>query len=114
MSNLTLDKAYVAALNATKGGKPARKKFQYPAPILAVYDYGDKVADRYTVILDPKRGFERERDGLYQALGLSSNPSHPQGVSMFTTSAMGRNIGRKIAWEELPEKVRKHVAARLR
>jgi hypothetical protein len=74
-------------------------------------DYGD----RYTVLF---KGLSC--DGYTAYLGLSSNPTHPQGCSMWgegrnyeIAAYRYRNGKHRIRWLDLPENVRKHVIARV-
>jgi hypothetical protein len=85
-----------------------------PAAVLSVHDNGGTTADRYTVVLDPKHGFEKERSsGLYQCIGLSSNPNSPQGFSQFSSCMRGRHLGRRVKWSALPANIREHIKGRL-
>lgn len=80
-----------------------------PKLVIGVYDNGGKTHDRYTVATSIKEG-----PGLKQCLGLSSNPSHPQGFSQFGSCQVGTHLGKKIPWGKLPPEIRKHAAARLK
>jgi hypothetical protein len=83
------------------------------SPILAIYDNGGKTFDRYTVILSQK--FMRpSKKSYYVALGLSFNPDSPQGFSQFGEAILGSHLGKKIPWNQLPERVRKHITRRLK
>ena len=71
--------------------------------ISAVYDNGGKTVDRYTVVFN---------DG--SCLGLSSNPTHPQGFSQWGQGVVeGPHLGTKIRLAELPKHVQKHIAERM-
>lgn len=76
--------------------------------IIAVYDNGGKTFDRYTVVVDSYLD-----DDMYECLGLSSEPTGPQGFSQFCSCQMGPHLGKKLKFEELPENVQKHVKARI-
>jgi len=86
-----------------------------PEPM--VYDNGGATADRYTLF--PRgRGwgaFVNRSTGhlVRNALALSDAPSHPQGFSQWCECAPGRHLGRRIAWADLPERIRRHVEARI-
>lgn len=74
-----------------------------PAEVLACYDSGPRVADRYTVLFggrlyDPAWG----RNVL--ALGMSEYPSHPQGIGQTLELPAGdrAGLGRKVKWADLP------------
>ena len=84
--------------------------FDQPRALLRVYDFGD-TSDRYTVVLK-RRGYDLPYP-LYPCLGLSGAPEHPQGVSQFGDCKLGRHLGKRIAWGDLPENVQAHVAGRI-
>lgn len=78
--------------------------------IIACYDNGGKTFDRYTIVFDSKHDVQ----GLFnECLGLSNDPSSPQGFSQFSGCQMGRHLGKKLRFEQLPEHVQKHVLARI-
>ncbi len=70
------------------------------------YDNGGKTFDRYTVVYMNQP--ERER-GLYAAIGASEEPFHPMGFGQHCTAMPGRHLGRRIAFEDLPQDVQKMV-----
>lgn len=80
-------------------------------PKITVYDNGGKTFDRYTIVLHGKEW--AERGGLTTMLGLSHNPTHPQGFSQWTSGTPGRHLGRKITFSRLPKNIQSHVRARL-
>ena len=72
---------------------------------IACYDDGKSV-DRYTVVyLDEPAG----EPGLYAAVGMNASPFHPQGFGQHTTAMLGRHLGRRIPFGQLPEDCRKLV-----
>jgi hypothetical protein len=81
---------------------------------LRCYDNGGKTADRYT-ILPPRWArdeFYNERlygHRLWNCLGASADPFHPQGVGMCGSAAAGPHLGKRIAFADLPEAVQ-HAA----
>jgi hypothetical protein len=78
--------------------------------IIACYDNGGKTVDRYTVVFNTKHDVQ----GKYnECLGLSSNPSDPQGFSQFSGCTLGRHLGKKVAFKDLPENIQKHVEVRI-
>jgi hypothetical protein len=104
-----------------------------PVYILDVLDNNGKTADRYTVLfsfpisyaLDKfgaflKAGAKGEYGNTYiQYLGMSDNPSHPQGVSMWGEMKAYEAAGyryrckhQRIRWNDLPQVIRDHVRAR--
>jgi hypothetical protein len=80
-------------------------------PKITVYDNGGKTFDRYTIVLHGKEWVER--GGLTTMLGLSHNPTHPQGFSQFTSGTPGAHLGKKITFSRLPKNIQDHVRARL-
>jgi hypothetical protein len=84
-----------------------------PTKILAVYDNGGKSMDQYTIVTDNVVGSSPQRK-LYGALGCSKNPTHPQGFSQFGTAVLGKHLGKRIKFAELPKNVQEHVLIRLR
>jgi hypothetical protein len=82
--------------------------------ILAVYDHGDDVTDRYTVVLNwPEYGTGSE-ETEYMALGLSDHPDSPNmGVSQWSTAVLGPHLGKEIALDDLPENVKRHALERI-
>ena len=79
---------------------------------ISVWDDGDKVADRYTVVF-----LDTEQDGKVDYLGMSGAPFHPQGFcqhgSMPIDAVAYRGRGgcfeKRIAFADLPEDCRKAV-----
>ena len=65
------------------------------------YDAGEKVAERYTVLY--LKFFRITRHGkLYEGRGMSTYPSHPQGIGMCCETARGRHNGKRIPFTSLP------------
>lgn len=91
----------------------ARWMEQAPEYVLAVYDNGGKTCDRYTVLFGGSL-WEPALGRNVQYLGLSSNPSHPQGFSQWgeMPAANRGACGKHINWLDLPENVRGHVISR--
>jgi len=85
---------------------------------LQIYDNEGKTFDRYTVV-DVRDAIEvTERFGgtkqYYQCLGLSSNPSDPQGYSMWGGCILGKHLGKRIEFAELPENIQQHIIQRFK
>jgi hypothetical protein len=80
-----------------------------PKAITHVYDNGGKTADRYTIVTDIPEG-----RGMFACIGMSSAPTHPQGVSQWSSCQVGRHLGKKIPWAKLPAHIHNHAAARVR
>ena len=85
-----------------------------PDYVLACYDAGDKLADRYTVLLGGEY-WEPSMGNKVQYLAMSDAPWHPQGFSQFgeMLSYDRRACGKQIAWLDLPRAARDHAEARL-
>jgi len=75
-----------------------------------VYDNGGDTADRYTVISSDD--LKNPSGGLVDMLGLSDNPSSPQGVSMFSQGKAGNHLGKKIKFSSLEKHIQKHIQSR--
>jgi len=82
-----------------------------PVQVTAVWDNGGKTLDRYTVAVEP--GPDWPRGPYVPMLAMSIDAASPQGVSQWTPGIPGPQLGREILWEELPEQIRAHAAARL-
>lgn len=74
-----------------------------------VYDNGGKTADRYTAVYLSMR----EGSGLYGARAMNETPFHPQGIGMFVSAALGRHLGKRIAFEALPVDCQKLIRSDL-
>jgi len=69
------------------------------------YDDGGKSVDRYTVVyMDQPEGH-----GHYNCVGMSAAPFHPQGVGQHSIAKVGRHLGKRIKFEDLPEDCQKMV-----
>lgn len=74
------------------------------------YDNGGKTVDRYTVVyLD----FPERLPGFFLSLGMSEDPSHPQGFCQHTVAMFGAHLGRRVPFQTLPECCRRVVRADL-
>jgi hypothetical protein len=68
--------------------------------IYRIYDNGGRSFDRYTVYL---AGRDAVRDlGQRMCLGMSGNPTSPQGFCQHSEGIVGRHNGRKIGLADLP------------
>jgi len=97
--------------------KRARKQWLIGAPeyVLSVYDNGGKTCDRYTVLIGGTLHDDLlSMDRKVAFLGMSDNPTHPQGFSQWgeMPSHNRQACGKHIAWRDLPEAIRKHVISR--
>ena len=82
--------------------------------VLSVHD-DSRYADRYTVYFVPDpRDYTGSSDCVIPYLACNDTPTHPAcGFSQFgEVDCTQRQTDHRIAWESLPENVRKHVVAR--
>ena len=77
-----------------------------PGHVRSVWDNGGRTIDRYTVVIEQDMGKD-----LWAMLGLSEDPE--RGFSQFGECTEGTHLGKRIQWEDMPEKVRRHAAARM-
>ena len=78
--------------------------------IKSVWDNRGATIDRYTVVFNDSWN---DNALTFEALGLSDNPTHPQGFSQFCPAVEGEHLGHKLAFEDLPEHIQDHVKARM-
>lgn len=87
----------------------ATKTVERYGATLRIYDNGGKSYDRYTMI--PPRWAhsyrEQNRFGLFEAIGASENPFHPQGFGQHVTATPGPHLGQRIHWDALPVDVQR-------
>jgi len=77
---------------------------------ITVYDAGSESFDRYTIVfLD----FERERNGMYQMVGSSEEPTQPHGFWQHTSGQVGSHLGKRIRFSQLPRQVQILVKSEL-
>lgn len=72
----------------------------YPKGVLRVYDNGGKTADRYTVYYS--RRVAPAQPPFHSCLGMSENPTHPQGFGQHSEGQLGRHNGKLIPFSSLP------------
>ena len=80
---------------------------------LRCWDNGGETFDRYT-ILPPRGTAGRDlwRKGkkvatVFEGVGASQNPFHPQGFGQLVEAAPGEHLGKRIKFEALPGDVQK-------
>ena len=83
---------------------------------IRVYDNGGKTCDRYTVVFMNRAdwGFTPEYIrttgcDFYPCLGMSGAPFHPQGFGQHSDCVLGKHLGKRIPFVELPEDCQKAV-----
>ena len=74
------------------------------------YDNGGQTVDRYTVVY---MDFQERQRGLFLSLGMSEDPSHPQGFGQHSVAMLGAHLGRRVPFETLPESCRRVIEADL-
>lgn len=76
------------------------------AGLIEIYDAGDDVYDRYTVVYlnEP----ERKKD-MFECVGMSEHPFHPQGFGQHSTAMRGSHLGKVISFDQLPPDCQKLV-----
>lgn len=78
------------------------------AGAVRIYDNGGKTFDRFTAVY-MNQPAHWQHDKVFQAVGMSENPFHPQGFGMHCTAMPGRHLGKRITLEQLPPDCQKLV-----
>lgn len=73
---------------------------------IRIYDNGGKTFDRYTVVY---MDYPERQHNTFAAVGMNSEPFHPQGFGQHCTAMPGRHLGKRISFEELPKDCQKLV-----
>jgi len=66
------------------------------------YDNGGKSCDRYTVVYLDEPYQYCSGDTGYCCLGMSEHPSHPQGFGQHCSCQVGKHLGKRILFKDLP------------
>ena len=66
--------------------------------IKEIRDNGEQTFDRYTIVYNTIG----DRQGNYDCIGLSSNPTHPQGIGQHSVARPGPHLGKLIRFDDLP------------
>ena len=66
--------------------------------IKAIYDFGDSVLDRYTVVIDNYFKIPKSRVRVYDCISASENGA---GVFTWCSCQLGKHLGKKIKLEDL-------------
>ena len=72
---------------------------------LHIYDNQGETFDRYTAVYLASV----EYDGSYACLGMSENPTHPQGFGQHGSADDGDHLGSRISIMQLPRPCRELV-----
>lgn len=84
-----------------------------PKDIKSIWDFGDSAgADRYTIIFDPKYGWEAN-PGLYVSLGFAAGRGGGS-ISQWGEAKEGKHLGKKLKWKDLPKESQEHVLDRIK
>lgn len=78
-----------------------------------VYDNGGETHDRYTAFTHKDHTEGKKTGGTVTSLGLSDNPTHPQGHSQFSAAQVGSHLGKKVSFKSLPTHIQSHIKNRL-
>lgn len=82
---------------------------------IRAYDDGGKTLDRYTVVyletafIQPTTGRK-----VYEFVGMSEDPFHPQGFGQHGECETGRHLGKRIRFADLPPACQRLVLSDLR
>lgn len=79
--------------------------------VCRIFDAGDTVGDRYTIAFKGFRDSARETM-VYPYLAASPNPYSPTGIGQHGESTMflkGRELGKRVTFESLPEPVQRFI-----
>lgn len=80
-----------------------------------VYDFGEKVADRYTIVCVSDRDKDSRGILFYPMFTCNENPSHPQGIGMYVGDYYPHkggmyNLGRRVKdIMSLPKEVIRYI-----
>jgi hypothetical protein len=82
---------------------------------IRVYDNGGKTFDRYTVAYLETAFISRATGKKeYEFVGMSAYPFHPQGFGQHGECGIGRHLGKRIKFADLPEQCQRLVLSDLR
>jgi hypothetical protein len=65
------------------------------------YDNGGETMDRYCVVYVGKEFMMN--DGCFQGVSMNDAPFHPQGICQHGACSLGRHLGKRIAFKDLPK-----------
>lgn len=58
--------------------------------------------DRYTVVFLDQKENKQTTLPVYACLGMNGRPYHPQGFCQHSPATLGRHLGKRISFMELP------------
>jgi len=73
--------------------------------VLRCYDNGGRSFDRYTII--PPRWAKDYQGRMWDCIGASGDPFHPQGFGQHCTAEPGPHLGKRRHWNDLPPDVQR-------
>lgn len=80
--------------------------------IISIWDNEGASFDRYTIVTNVEE-VDARGNTLLMCLGLSHNPTDPQGFSQWSTAQEGEHLGKRITFEDLDGELQLHVAKRM-
>lgn len=80
---------------------------------ITVYLSSANVADCWTAVLNSEAWEESVNPGMKAMIGMSDNPTNPQGFSQFGEGREGPHLGKKMPWLKVPENIRNHILSRI-
>lgn len=83
-----------------------------PKDIKSIWDAGEEETDRYTIIFDPKQGYEANR-GMFMSLGFAKGRGGGS-ISQWGEAKEGKHLGKKLKWKDLPKESQEHVIDRIK
>jgi hypothetical protein len=94
---------------------PAKYLEGAPPYLLAIYDQGEKVGDRYTALFGWPLWDEKHPHTIHY-LGFNAVPTSPNmGISMWgelKARSDRTGLGKLIAWADMPEDLQRHIISR--
>lgn len=76
---------------------------------IRIYDNGGKTFDRFTAVWINRPYSTNKGDKLRECLGMSERPFSPLGFCMYGGAMLGRHLGKKITFEQLPDDCQKAI-----
>jgi len=74
------------------------KQAKEKSKLFGVYDTGPNFGDRYTVVWDKIA----DHNNNYSCFCMNANPTHPQGIGNHSACKLGKHLGKKINFTDLP------------
>ena len=73
------------------------------------YDNGGTTPDRYMVLYMAQPDGVANGKPCVMSVGMSAEPSHPQGIGQHGAALPGKHLGKRIAFATMPEPCRRLV-----